>query len=202
MFFRLGAAAVTKRRAVDKYRLVGTARDPDADAGLLMGSAEEFGAFYLRHETDVLRFFLRRVGGADLAADLCAETFARALESRGSFDPGRGEARAWLFGIARHVLAASLEKGRVLDETRVRLGLEPLVIDDDDVARLVQLAEGPAMRALEDLPGEQRDAITGRVLEDRTYGDLEVALQCSQSLIRQRVSRGLRAMRDRLEEAE
>jgi RNA polymerase sigma-70 factor (ECF subfamily) len=167
-----------------------------------MGGAEEFGAFYLRHETDVLGFFLRRVGGAEVAADLCAETFARALESRGSFDPSRGEARAWLFGIARHVLAESLEKGRVLDETRVRLGLEPLVIDDDDVARLVQLAEGPAVRALEDLPGEQRDAITGRVLEDRTYRDLEVALQCSQSLIRQRVSRGLRAMRDRLEEAE
>ena len=196
------AAAVTNRGVIDKYRAVERLRDRDADAGLLTGGAEEFGAFYLRHEADVLGFFLRRVGGADVAADLCAETFARALESRGSFDPGRGEARAWLFGIARHVLAESLEKGRVLDEARVRLRLEPLVIDDDDVARLSLLADEPAVRALEELPSEYRAAVAGRVIEERDYEELAVSLRCSNSLVRQRVSRGLRTMRDRLEGSE
>ncbi|HEX2703744.1 MAG TPA: RNA polymerase sigma factor [Solirubrobacteraceae bacterium] len=169
------------------------------DAALLSGGPEEFGRFYLRHEAHVLRFFIRRVRGLDTAADLCAETFARALEHRRSFDPRRGEGRAWLFGIARHVLAESLAKGRVLDETRVRLEFEPLVIDDDSLERLSTLADDVAMQALRELPGEQREAVEARVLEDRAYGELAVTLECSESVVRQRVSRGLRSIRDRLD---
>jgi RNA polymerase sigma factor (sigma-70 family) len=187
---------------IGKYRLMSVPRGRDPDAALLLGSPAEFGEFYLRHEAGILGFFLRRVGGAvDVAADLCAETFARALESRRSFDPGRGVARAWLFGIARHVLAESLERGRVLDETRVRLQFEPLVLDDGDVVRIARLADAPAVRALGELPAEQREAVAGRVIDERDYDELAASLQCSPSLVRQRVSRGLRALRDRLEEA-
>jgi RNA polymerase sigma factor (sigma-70 family) len=174
-------------------------RGADDDAALLAGGAEGFGHFYVRHEGYVLRFFVRRVRPVDAAADLCAETFARALEHRSSFDPARGEGRAWLFGIARHVLADSAAKGRVLDETRVRLRLEPLVLDDGAIARLTELSDDVAMEALSELPDEQRDAIAGRVLHDRDYSELAVTLKCSESVIRQRVSRGLRAIRDRLE---
>jgi RNA polymerase sigma factor (sigma-70 family) len=172
------------------------------DAALLSGGPEAFGLFYLRHEAYVLRFFIRRVKGLDAAADLCAETFARALEHRRSFDPGRGEGRAWLFGIARHVLAESVAKGRVLDETRVRLELEPLTIDDGSLERLSELADDIAMQALRELPGEQREAVSARVLEDRPYSELAVTLECSESVVRQRVSRGLRAIRDRLDGAQ
>ena len=121
------------------------------------------------------------------------------MEHRRSFDPSRGEGRAWLFGIARHVLAESVSKGRVLDETRVRLALEPLAIDDDSLERLSELADDIAMEALRELPGEQREAVEARVLEDRDYRELAVTLECSESVVRQRVSRGLRAIRDRLD---
>lgn len=178
---------------------MGSPSPREEDASLLSGGPDEFGRFYLKHEAYVLRFFMRRVIGVDVAADLCAETFARALESRRSFDPRRGEARGWLFGIARHVLAESRAKGRVIDETRVRLRLEPIVIDDESVARLSELADDVAMQALQELSSEQREAIAGRILQDRSYRELAAALECSESVIRQRVSRGLRAIRDRLE---
>jgi RNA polymerase sigma factor (sigma-70 family) len=194
---------VTNRRVIGKYRLMMDPGGIAADAALLVGSPAEFGAFYLRHEAGVLGFFLRRVGGAsDLAADLCAETFARALEGRRSFDSTRGEARGWLFGIARHVLAESLERGRVLDETRVRLRLEPLVLDDEDLARIAELGDEPAVRALEELAADQREAVAGRVIDQRNYEELAASLRCSPSLVRQRVSRGLRSMRQRLEGAQ
>jgi RNA polymerase sigma-70 factor (ECF subfamily) len=83
------------------------------DAELLGGDATCFAAFYRRHEDAVPGFFLRRAGSADLAADLTAETFARALEGRRRYDARRGDAGAWLFGIARHLLRRSLERGRV-----------------------------------------------------------------------------------------
>jgi RNA polymerase sigma factor (sigma-70 family) len=171
---------------------------PD-DAQLLAGDAEAFGVFYARHEDAVLAFFLRRVRRADLAADLTAETFAAALGSRRTHDPERGEARGWLFGIARNVLASSLRRGRVEDDARRRLGLERLVLDDAALARVEELVGAPALGALEELPPEQRAAVAGRVVEERSYEELAAALRCSESVVRQRVSRGLRTLRSRLE---
>ncbi|WP_445151848.1 RNA polymerase sigma factor [Baekduia sp. Peel2402] len=169
------------------------------DSELLAGDAEAFGVFYARHEDAVLAFFLRRVRRPELAADLTAETFAAALRGRATHDPQRGEARAWLFGIARNVLLASLRRGRVEDDARRRLGMERLVLDDVALARVEELANASALTALDDLPPDQRAAVAGRVVEERSYEELAAALQCSESVVRQRVSRGLRTLRTRLE---
>jgi RNA polymerase sigma-70 factor (ECF subfamily) len=170
----------------------------ETDAELLLGDATRFAAFYRRHEDAVLGFFLRRVASAELAADLTAETFARALEGRGRFDARRGDPGAWLFGIARNLLSRSLERGRVEDEMRRKLHMEPLVLDDGALARIAELADEPALRALDALPGDQAQAVRGRVLDERAYEELAVALECSESVVRQRVSRGLRTLRAQL----
>ncbi len=173
--------------------------DDEQDAGLLAGGPEEFGRFYLRHEDAMLGYFLRRTRSAELAADLTAETFAQALQGRGSFDPSLGSARGWLFGIAKHVLSESLRRGRVQDATRRRLGLQRLELDDDALARIDELTGAQASAALAELPESQRAAIEGRVLEEEGYDELAARLRCSNSVVRQRVSRGLRMMHDRLE---
>jgi RNA polymerase sigma factor (sigma-70 family) len=172
------------------------------DAELLAGDAEAFGRFYGRHEDFVLALFVRRIGSAsaELAADLTAETFACALASRGTFDASRGEPRGWLYGIARHVLADSLEHGQVQDRVRLRLRLERLQIDDEAIARIEELTGAMALAALEGLPEDQQLAVRGRVLDEVEYEDLARALRCSPSVVRKRVSRGLRALRQRLEE--
>lgn len=173
-----------------------------ASDGELLASDDPpaFAAFYRRHEDAVLGFFRRRTGSAELAADLAAETFARALAGKGRFDPARGEAGAWLFGIAQHLMASSVQRGRVEDEVRRRLGMEPLVLDDTDLERVDELAGHPAEEALARLPVEQRAAIKGRVVDDASYRDLAAQMRCSESVVRQRVSRGLRSLRAVLEE--
>lgn len=174
-------------------------RTPLDDAVLLAGDAHAFAAFYRRHEDAVLAFFLRRTGGAELAADLTAETFARALEGRRRFDPSLGDAGAWLFGIARNLMATSLKRGRVDDSMRRRLAIEPLILDDAALARIDELSGDPAVAALDALPGDQRAAVVGRVVDEQSYPELADRLRCSESVARQRVSRGLRTLRDRLE---
>ena len=67
---------------------------------------EAFGTFYRRHATVVLGYLRWRTGDVETAADLTSETFAQALIAVKSFDPARGPARAWLLGIASHVLSA------------------------------------------------------------------------------------------------
>ena len=162
--------------------------------------AEAFAAFYRRFERPVLGFFMRATGGADLAADLAAETFARALGSVESYDPARGLPDQWLFGIARNVLGSSYRKGRVEATARERLGLPRLVIDDHAAEEIARLTEGQddATLALAGLPEEQQRAIHARVLQEREFADIACELRCSEAVVRQRVSRGLRTLRARL----
>ena len=184
-----------------KNHTMGSIPDPADDALLLLGDAEQFGRFYALHEDYVLALFLARGARAEVAADLTAETFARALAARQTFDPARGEPRGWLTGIARHVLADSVRRGRVQDAARRKLGLERLHIDDEAISRVEELTDGAALAALEGLPEDQRAAVRARVLGEADYDELARTLGCSQSVVRQRVSRGLRALRERLQES-
>lgn len=164
--------------------------------------AQAFGVFYDRFEPELLAFLYRATGRADIAADLTAEVFAAALHSVRRFDPRLGSARAWLFGIARHELSDTWRRGRVEDRARRSLEIEALVLSDAALERIeteLGTDRGDALELLEGLPDEQRQAIQGRVLDDRDYRELADALQCSAGVVRQRVSRGLRTLRARME---
>jgi RNA polymerase sigma-70 factor (ECF subfamily) len=169
---------------------------------LTASDAEAFGVFYERFEAQLLGYFWRATHRADIAADLTAEVFAAALESAGSYRPRSGSARGWLFGIARHELADTWERGRVEDRARRRLQMPPQTLTDEALERVEELASRAsedALQLLESLPEDQRLAVRGRVLHELDYAELAASLSCSQSLVRQRVSRGLRALRARLE---
>jgi RNA polymerase sigma factor (sigma-70 family) len=180
--------------------LLGDTNNEAALLGAASSDGEAFAAFYRLYERSLLGFFMRATGRPELAADLTAETFACALESVGAYDPARGRPDQWLFGIARNVLGSSYREGRVESAARERLGLPRLVIDDhasDTIARLSEGEEQAAL-ALACLPEQQRQAINARVVEDRDYAEIAGELHCSESVVRQRVSRGLSTLRARL----
>jgi RNA polymerase sigma factor (sigma-70 family) len=174
--------------------------DDDELLAAARSGAGGFVAFYRRFERSMLGFFMRATGQPDLAADLTAETFARALESLSAFDRARGRADQWLFGIARNVLAESYRRGRVETAARARLGLPELVLDDhaaETIARLSAQHDGVSV-ALAGLPSAQQQAIEERVVRERDYPEIAGELRCSEALVRKRVSRGLQALRTRL----
>ncbi|WP_051324606.1 RNA polymerase sigma factor [Candidatus Solirubrobacter pratensis] len=170
----------------------------DALLGWTPGDPDAFGAFYRRHEDSVLRYMVARVRDGELAADLTAETFAAALISAPRFRPRPEPATAWLFGIARNVLRSSLERRRVDDRARRRLGMPPLELSDEDVSGIeALLADVTARQMLEGLPVDQAGAIQARFLEDASYEDIARRLSCSEAVVRKRVSRGLATLRAR-----
>jgi RNA polymerase sigma-70 factor (ECF subfamily) len=175
-------------------------RDEEALLSAARSDAQAFAAFYRRFERPVLGFFMRSTGRAELAADLTAETFACALESVASYDPARGRADHWLFGIARNVLGSSYRSSRVEAGARQRLGLPRLILDDHAADTIAQLTEDQehATLALAGLAEEQQRAIHARVLQERDYAEIAGELRCSEAVVRQRVSRGLRILRARL----
>jgi RNA polymerase sigma factor (sigma-70 family) len=171
------------------------------DELLTGGGANGFSIFYRRHVDAVLRYHARSTGNAEAAADLTAETFAAALESKRRFKPGGPPARAWLFGIAVKKLADYRRKGFAEDRARRRLGMERVDLTDDDLRRIEALAGDVAVSSLiEELPQDQRQAVTARVVQERDYDDIAGEMQISTAGVRKRVSRGLAVLRARVKE--
>ena len=107
----------------------------------------------------------------------------------------------WL--IAQNKLRESRRRGRVEDGARRRLAFEPEALDDDDLARVEELAGGAAggvMDLVDGLPDRQRAAVRARVVDERSYAEIAGELSCSELVVRQRVSRGLSRLRDELTE--
>jgi DNA-directed RNA polymerase specialized sigma24 family protein len=114
---------------------------------------EAFALFYRRHVAGLLGYFMRRTRDAELAADLCAETFAAVLDGAHRFDPARGPPVAWLYRIARRLLAHAERRGAVEDGARRRLGMAPLDLTDAALERVEALAGSEvALAALDELP--------------------------------------------------
>jgi RNA polymerase sigma factor (sigma-70 family) len=133
---------------------------------------EAFAEFYRRHAPTLLGYLTRRMGDAEVAADLTAETFAAALEGLPRFREDLGPATAWLYGIARHKLARTLERGRVEDEARLHLDLPRISVDDEAIERIEAFAASETTGRLindllDGLPSEQQHAVTARVVHER-----------------------------------
>ena len=170
------------------YELLGRARsDPQA-----------FAVFYRRHERLVAGWLMHRTRDAQLAGELTAEVFAAAYLASPRFRDGPAPAGAWLLGIARHKLLGSLRTQRAEASARRRLAVERVELSDESSAVFETLGASPALGLLDELPEVQRAAVRGRVLEDLDYAALAAREGISQDLARQRVSRGLAALRRRL----
>jgi RNA polymerase sigma-70 factor, ECF subfamily len=172
-----------------------------SDAQLLRDSARSrraFASFYDRYEQAVVGYFMRRTGDPELAADLTAEVFAAVLTAAAHYQPAGPSAAPWLFTIAHNTLVSSARKGRVEEAARRELGIrEAIGIGAASRARLEHVVVGDAWVAelLKRLPQAQREAVRARVLEDKSYDEIAAVLDTSSLVIRQRVSRGLAALR-------
>src|SRR5262249_18784884 len=138
----------------------------------------------------------------ELAADLAAETFAVALRAARRYRGDGAPASAWLLGIARNVLLSSWRRERVEDRARRRPGMEPIALDDELLGRIERLGGDERVEALlARLTPDQSEAVRARVLGEEDYAGIAARLRCSESVVRQRVSRGLATLR-RLHEEE
>jgi RNA polymerase sigma-70 factor (ECF subfamily) len=171
---------------------------PISDEDLLAsGGTDDFGRFYDRHARTVLGYFARRTGDPQVAADLTAETFASAIAAQKRYRPTGAPALAWLFTIAGRRLADYERRGAVERRMRRRLAMRTPRVTAEDEAMIAVLADDAATVLLAELPADQRDVVAAHVLDGRGYGELAASLQISEAAVRQRVSRGLSALRRR-----
>ncbi|MET9887664.1 sigma-70 family RNA polymerase sigma factor [Streptomyces sp. NPDC006430] len=165
-----------------------------------LSTPEGFGKFYQEHVDAVLGFVTRRVTDPHLAADLTADVFLAALKAAPGYRPDRGVPIAWLYGIARNVLA-----GHARGSARERGALARLsgrrLLDDEDVAALEERIDAErAFRALAErhaaLSEPLRAALDLVVVDGLTPAEAAQALGVTQATIRVRLHRARRALRN------
>ncbi|KUN24006.1 RNA polymerase subunit sigma [Streptomyces antibioticus] len=160
---------------------------------------ELFEEFYRRHVDAMTSFVARRVADPHTVADLTAEIFLAVLDSAHTYRPGRGSETAWLYGIARNVVAG--EHRRLARETaRDRRISGRRLLEPDDIARLEDKldAESPgrrALAALERLPAGERAVLELIVVDQLTVPETAAALGITQVTARVRLHRARKSLR-------
>ncbi|MEU8775597.1 RNA polymerase sigma factor [Streptomyces sp. NPDC048606] len=164
-----------------------------------LATHEGFGAFYEEHIDGVLGFVTRRVSDPHLAADLAADIFLVAMRSADGYRPSRGAPVAWLFGIARNVVAQHARGRARENDAMARLSGRRL-LDDEDIAALE--ARIDAEQAFRELVGRHealseplRAALDLVVVDQLTPAEAAQALGVTQATIRVRLHRARRALR-------
>lgn len=142
--------------------------------------------------------------GAQVAEDLVSETFLTALRNRDTFDPVRGTAQAWLFGIAtnllrnhhrsevrrsevRHLAATTRHLGQAGDEVTADDGVEGRLDAAAAVKRLV-----PDLLRLD---GLDRDILLLNAWAGLTLVEIAAALNMPAGTVRSRLHRLRRDLR-------
>ncbi|MBG6055712.1 RNA polymerase sigma-70 factor (ECF subfamily) [Salinibacterium sp. CAN_S4] len=145
------------------------------------------------NSVDILGYFTRRVG-QDRAADLVAETMMTAWRRGGSLSVFDDQARMWLFGIARNVLANAerTERRRLRLANRLRL----LTGSSGDAPDLDAGSE--VCDAVSRLPSDQAEVIRLVHWDGFTLAEVSELLQQPATTTRSRFLRAEESLREAL----
>ena len=156
----------------DADAIAASLRDPDA-----------FVTIFDRH-FDPIRGYIARRLGADPAADLTAETFARAFDSRKRYDLSRPDALPWLYGIASHVLRrhARDEQRRLRAYARIASQPQPTAGDGE-------LVDADVAAALDAMRPAEREVLFLFAWADLGYEEIAQALSIPVGTVRSRLAR-------------
>jgi RNA polymerase sigma-70 factor (ECF subfamily) len=153
--------------------------------------ADEFAAAAERHLDDVHAYLVYLTGDKNVAEDLTAETFARALERWRRYDPRRGSPRTWLCQLAR---TAALDHFRAEERRRrreVRYALQRREAEEPIFGEgLSPALEG----ALARLSAAEREVVALRIVLDLDGEGVARVLGISPTACSTRLSRALQKL--------
>ncbi|GAA2569175.1 sigma-70 family RNA polymerase sigma factor [Winogradskya consettensis] len=159
-----------------------------------MSYEDRFRRVYAANFESLLAYALRRVEQSEDAADVVAETFLVAWRRAREMPPD-DEARLWLYGVARRVLAnhhrAGQRRGRLGERLRLRLRVATGGDPGSEVPE--RLAVRAALARLGDLDREVLMLTFWEGLEPR---EAAAVLGVSAAAVRTRLSRARSRMRD------
>ena len=152
------------------------------------GSGEAFTELFQRYRQRIYGFFRRRLQHPARAEELAQETFVAVLKAVERYEP-RALFRAYLYGIALHLLAAERRKsGREIAEAEPP---DPPAPGNTEAAVCVR-------DALQRLEPAEREILLLREYEQLSYEEISSLLHLQLMTVRSRLFRARLALRDLL----
>jgi RNA polymerase sigma-70 factor, ECF subfamily len=155
-----------------------------------------FDRLYRSSRDDVYAYVAGLLRDGPAAEEVTATAFERAYRKRRRFDPSRGEARAWLFGIARNA---------ALDELRRRGRQTELAADPTDLDAAVEVGAERSERrlalrsALATLAPRERELIALKFFAGLGNAEIASVLGISESNAGTRLHRAVTKLREALD---
>lgn len=148
----------------------------------------QFEELYAAHHVPLLGYALRRTDNTDDAADVLAETFLTAWRRLDEIPPG-AQARLWLYGTARRVLANQRrgERRRLALADRLKADLAVNYRPPEYTGDLAEIAA-----ALRKMPESERELLALAAWEGLDPGQIATVLGCSRNAARIRLHRARR----------
>jgi RNA polymerase sigma-70 factor (ECF subfamily) len=156
-------------------------RDPLADPAPLIRRVYAYAAY--------------RIGPGPEAEDVTSKTFERALRYRASFDPRRGDAGAWLIGIARRCIADSALRPLPTPDDKL-----PERTSDDHAEEVFQRLE--LRSAVAQLAERDRELVALRFGADLTARQIGELLDLKTNAVEVALHRALATLRSLLERSD
>jgi len=173
-----------------------------SDEELLVAIAAGPGAFpefYRRHVARVTGMGVRRFDNPEDVADFVATVFLEVLGSAGGFDPARGSAVAWLYGVGGNVAIAMHRQRWRAVHAEQRISGRAL-LDSDDYTRVEEAIDAAARLrqtylAMRDLPEQDRRLLELVAVDGLSSREAALALDLTPAAVRVRMNRARRRLR-------
>lgn len=171
--------------------------DPDEHVALRARTdADAFGELYRRHRESVFRYLRARCRDDDLAIELTAVTFEKALRSIHGYRTKGGGVLAWLLRIGRNAAADHERRQRpIVPQWRMNTDHASQEPSPEDVA--ISSDERRRIRLLvADLPDVQRDALALRFGAGLTARQIGTVIGKNEEATQKLISRALARLRE------
>jgi RNA polymerase sigma-70 factor (ECF subfamily) len=168
------------------------------------GDEEAFIALYRRHQAGIYRFALRMTGSGALAEDMVQEVFMALVSETGKYDARKGSLSAYLYGIARNCILRHIGRNRMYvamcDAGEGENAADALLISSTDPLRdLTRNESTESLRqAILSLPAQYREVVVLCDLQEMSYADAALVLNCAIGTVRSRLHRGRSFLTEKL----
>ncbi len=161
------------------------------------GDQDALRQLYRAFERPLYTLGMRWLHDQALAEELVQEVTLRIWRRASSFDPSKGAASSWIFGVARNV-ASDLGRARL----RVPIPVEDLVVSatDEPWNEESSWQQWQIATAILSLPVEQQRIIHLAYVLQFTQSEIARALDIPLGTVKTRLYQGLRALRTMLAE--
>ena len=162
-----------------------------------MGSSTAFEILFHRYSGSVLGYLRRRIAKDKDAQDILQDIFLKLHRSRHQYDRTLPFS-PWLFSIARSVWLDCMKKKNLEHVEDSEVIENRMNLSEVNESKFNIELPGVDLKTLNQLPDLQKAAVSLRVIDDATFGEIALKLSTSPENARKLVSRGLKRLRNLL----